>query len=670
MESSPSLLESVCRFVTRYAGVAQDASSCLHASAEMLAQATSSTNAGVLLPDQIAHMMEEAASTTVFNTETEEKMPLQTALLGKSASGSNPVVTFGPKELSRLDLNCFPGMPVSGVCETFMSFCLHGQSKQLIAVVWVARVISSISLRSASEGRSDQKANDPIFSQSHSARSHDSSDSTSSEDDSSEDIVSDMIDGRSSNDYSKEEKLLFHLIANIVKGVVGHCATQLELEEMRAQCELSTSNLKNINEKMRDANADKLSLEDILDRLSAENRRLLDLEEDAKSFRRQQRCELAFLNYSDELPVVMSKLRVSLGKCIGIEPKECHVSIRDPCASSKDDQYARSLGTSSAGERQNAHHDSENLQLLAAPNTISHTTQITLRSSDGIIVGHVSCPLGESTGDTSETELSLKAWSMHATTWLTNWRKSKLLTQKQKYLDHVEQRVGRLLDTFSDLRTKHDELLLTSEQLRQDNSKLEDKIASLEGEAAAVSQLKEMLETQRRERDQIDFQRKKIEAIKQEQSSQHNTFYASWRDPQAEVPSHSQFASSPSVVSPSSTSTTVPLIDYHRLIQKERALKQEAREHALRETLLEKRLEESQRTIEQQRDQLAQQEQQLIDITEQRLASEKSYQEQIGQLRQELADGKRAYETLAKSTLSTSERFKRILKLTKSVVRS
>ena len=97
-------------------------------------------------------------------------------------------------------------------------------------------------------------------------------------------------------------------------------------------------------------------------------------------------------------------------------------------------------------------------------------------------------------------------------------------------------------------------------------------------------------------------------------------------------------------------------------------MEQESRAHVLREALLEKRLQESQRIVEQQRDQLAQQEQNLIDMTAQRLAVEQEYREKIAELTLQLAEGKRKYDALAKSTKSTSDRFKRMLSLTKSVV--
>ena len=89
---------------------------------------------------------------------------------------------------------------------------------------------------------------------------------------------------------------------------------------------------------------------------------------------------------------------------------------------------------------------------------------------------------------------------------------------------------------------------------------------------------------------------------------------------------------------------------------------------ALREALLEKRLQESQRIVEQQRDQLAQQEQNLIEMTAQRLVVEKGYREKVAELTLQLAEGKRKHDALAKSTKSASARFKRVLSLTKSVV--
>ena len=55
-------------------------------------------------------------------------------------------------------------------------------------------------------------------------------------------------------------------------------------------------------------------------------------------------------------------------------------------------------------------------------------------------------------------------------------------------------------------------------------------------------------------------------------------------------------------------------------------MEKEARARILKEALLQKRLEESQRVVEQQRNQLSQQEHNLVEMTAQRLALEKGLQ--------------------------------------------
>ena len=191
----------------------------------------------------------------------------------------------------------------------------------------------------------------------------------------------------------------------------------------------------------------------------------------------------------------------------------------------------------------------------------------------------------------------------------------------------------------------------------------------LEEKADAMARTNEVLELRQDENDRMERQREaqKASAEAEQREAQLNSSATNMAQDTAFVErilmQSPHFSSSPSVtLTPSKASShaetpTVSLIEHHRLLQHEREMEKEARARILKEALLQKRLEESQRVVEQQRNQLSQQEHNLVEMTAQRLALEKGYQKKIDDLTVQLAESKRKFDALVESSQSKSERF-------------
>ena len=348
-----STLHGVCRFASRWSEAREDASACLHAAAREAARMTQSTAAGVLLPVQIARIAEEQQSRS---GSVAAATPLGVALLnfprdnasGASGAAAPAVVSLNAAELKVFDLHSFPGMPMTGRCACFLAFCVfgQGQSEQPIAIVWMAKVVQGQETtrkskrrdRTASSSRLLSSTDSDLDSDSDSDSNHsnvnsnlnfDSNSDSDSDRDADADGAADPTNKTTS--YTLDERMCVEAISSIVRSVVGRCAAELELDATHIQFDHATSELERARQDLKHAQQACIELEDSLENRTREVQQLLDLEADALEMRLLRRCELdsagaPSLSLSDEPDEVMSKLRISLGKCVGLrQRRHCQI---------------------------------------------------------------------------------------------------------------------------------------------------------------------------------------------------------------------------------------------------------------------------------------------------------------------------------------------------------